>query len=135
MAASVCTQLQWLLNPSRTAAENLETVKDYFSNKLNAFYLLELESRLQFDPGNVVDFFLQIGGLGKVYFHVFHETPAPSLKVQWVMQALCNDQAANKDIIERIQAQWGAINRDPLLLRRVLFQYLHLCRGGKLPDF
>lgn len=134
MAKSVCSQLQWLLNPDRTAAENLEAVRDYFCDRLNAFYLLDLERRLIFDPDRVVEFFLQIDALGKVYFHVFHEIAAPSLKVQWVMQALRNDLAANSDIIDRIQSQWGDITRDPLLLRRLLFRYLHLCLGRKQHD-
>lgn len=105
------------------ASENFERLKEYFSERINPFYFLSLESQLKFDITNVLQFLKDIDHLSAVYTFAFRggAQMTPELKLQWIMNALRGNQV----ILLDVQCDWENIVKNPLLLRSILTKHLN----------
>lgn len=121
-----------LMQVGLLASENFEILKNYFHPRLNAFYLLDLESKFDFNQENIITFFENLSSLDKIYHYVFREQASSDLKINWIMNALTKNYTLNEQIIHQIQKNWSKINNDPHYLRCMLTNFLYYCKHKKL---
>lgn len=121
-----------LMQTECLASENFEMIKSSFVPRLNAFYLLDLESKFDFDPNNVLVFLHNLDSLTKLYYHIFRESADSDLKIQWIMNALNKNYLLNKPIIDQIQIDWGKISKDPFYIRTILTNFLFIYKHKRV---
>lgn len=122
---AVAPELLHLVSFNYTFNCNFEALKQYFNARINAFFLLSLENKLDFDSSRVLQFLIDLDTISKVYKFIFREDPNHQLKLQWIMNAISKDKL-NAGILLDIQLKWEKINLDPMYIRRLLTSYSNL---------
>lgn len=117
---SLDSSLEYLVNPDKSFSENFEAIKFHFHQVMNPFFLMSLESKLKFDLGNVLQFLKDLDILAKVYQFTFQKEAPDELKLNWIMNCL---NVLYPEISHEIQMNWEDINRDPILIRRILTKH------------
>ncbi|EGW34086.1 uncharacterized protein SPAPADRAFT_59508 [Spathaspora passalidarum NRRL Y-27907] len=115
---SINQSLHYLVG-DKTFIENFEAIKFHFHQTINPFYLMTLEHQLSFDLNNILKFLTDLDNLTKVYTLTFQRPPTNELKLEWIMRCLNH----YSDISREIQLNWEQINKDPILIRRILTKY------------
>lgn len=117
---SLDPNLEYLVFQDKTFSENFESIKFHFHQVMNPFFFMSLESSLKFDIANVLQFLKDLDNLIKVYQFTFQKPTPDELKLNWIMNCL---NTLYPEISREIQLNWEAINRDPILIRRILTKH------------
>ncbi|RLV89186.1 hypothetical protein JA1_005285 [Spathaspora sp. JA1] len=116
---SINQSLHYLIDENKPFIENFEAIKFHFHQSINPFYLINLEHQLSFNLNNILKFLTDLDNLTKVYTFTFQKEPSNELKLEWIMKCLNH----HTDISREIQLNWEQINKDPILIRRILTKY------------
>lgn len=109
------------LSANQLSYYNFESIKRYFQSKINVFYLMNLEVNLAFV--HKFQFIKDLDYISNIYHLIFNTTPDSELKSNWVLNALNKNPSENHPLILQIHDNWAVINKDPLIVRRIIMSH------------